>query len=544
MPAHTNETASKASKGTTLVLTVVKRKQSHSKPSKHSYAYYVRYRVFTIYRRIFSVVFLANLAAFILICTQSYSAKVTSAAALSSAISANLFVAVLFRTEDFINFLYKLSLRVPLSTPLYLRRYLAKVYGFGGFHSGTGVAATIWTVLFTVQVTRAFISESTVTPSIIGITYTILIMLISIIITAHPAIRAAHHDTFELVHRFCGWSATILYWALNILLAQSISRIESQTLVYTLFNSPTIYFLIVITLLLFLPWLRLRPVKANVLERSSHAVRLYFPDLVARPTQTIRLSTSPLFEWHSFAIIPYKTLDLSKNPSDTQEANAGDDSTRNGSTKTASSHFSVIVSAAGDWTRHVIANTSIERKFYFRGIPTTGMTHSALLFRSAVIVATGSGIGPALSLLFQLNDRLQSRIASDIDGDKECCKNKYRLVWSTRSPLQTYGMAMLEDIRRVSPDAVIWDTVEKGRPDLVNLALSAFLSTSVSTVAYNDEQRAGSGSDRLSSIVTVSIPEPPLYEAVFVVSNQSVTKATVYELEKMGIPAYGPIFDS
>jgi hypothetical protein len=59
---------------------------------------------------------------------------------------------------------------------------------------------------------------------------------------------------------------------------------------------------------------------------------------------------------------------------------------------------------------------------------------------------------------------------------------------------------------------VIWDTTTHGKPDLLNLALDAY--------------------------------EDFAAEAVFVVSNKSTTLGLVHDLERRGIPAFGPIWDS
>jgi hypothetical protein len=87
-----------------------------------------------------------------------------------------------------------------------------------------------------------------------------------------------------------------------------------------------------------------------------------------------------------------------------------------------------------------------------------------------------------------------------------------QLVWSTRDPRATYGDALVDAVTTALPGAVIWDTTEQGKPDLLRLARRAY---------------ADSGA-----------------EAVFVVSNQAVTRRLVHELERLGIPAFGPIWDS
>ena len=87
-----------------------------------------------------------------------------------------------------------------------------------------------------------------------------------------------------------------------------------------------------------------------------------------------------------------------------------------------------------------------------------------------------------------------------------------RLVWSARSPRATYGDALVDEVEAAHPHALIWDTTERGKPDLLALA--------------RDTSRDFGA------------------EAVFVVSNQPTTRRIVHGLERLGIPAFGPIWDS
>ena len=116
-----------------------------------------------------------------------------------------------------------------------------------------------------------------------------------------------------------------------------------------------------------------------------------------------------------------------------------------------------------------------------------------MLYERVVYVVTGSGIGPCLGQI------LAARVPA-------------RLVWSTRSPRATYGDALVDEVEAAQPDAVIWDTTERGKPDLLRLAHQA----------YRDFDA----------------------EAVFVVSNKPTTWRLVHGLERLGIPAFGPIWDS
>jgi len=107
-------------------------------------------------------------------------------------------------------------------------------------------------------------------------------------------------------------------------------------------------------------------------------------------------------------------------------------------------------------------------------------------------VATGSGIGPILSLIHP--------------GDLNC-----RIIWSTPNPETTYGDGIINSIYKADRNAIIWNTRTKGRPDLVHLIYQLY-------VEHNAE-------------------------AVIIVSNPKVTRKVVYGLESRGIHAYGSLFD-
>jgi hypothetical protein len=156
------------------------------------------------------------------------------------------------------------------------------------------------------------------------------------------------------------------------------------------------------------------------------------------------------------------------------------------------SGYRILVSRAGDWTGRFIDDPPSH--LGVRGTPVAApMAKVSVLYERIVCVVTGSGIGPAIGQI------LAARVAT-------------RLVWSTRDPRATYGDAFIDEVQAAQPDAVIWDTTRAGKPDLLGLALDA----------YRDFDA----------------------EAIFVVSNKAVTLRLVHELERRGIPAFGPIWDS
>ncbi len=151
----------------------------------------------------------------------------------------------------------------------------------------------------------------------------------------------------------------------------------------------------------------------------------------------------------------------------------------------------MAISRAGDWTSEFIA--APPPTVWVRGVPTIELANVWRLFGKTVFVATGSGIAPVLGHL--------------LDADA-----RTKLVWVTRNPVRTYGEGLVQEILHRQPDATIWDTESLGKPDVLRLAYSAYLESGA--------------------------------EAVICVSNRTVTGDLVHGLERRGIPAFGPVFDS
>lgn len=153
--------------------------------------------------------------------------------------------------------------------------------------------------------------------------------------------------------------------------------------------------------------------------------------------------------------------------------------------------YRLAISRAGDWTGDFIDNPPSH--VWVKGITTSGVARIEELFTKVVYVGTGSGIGPILPHL------LKGMVPN-------------RLIWSTRSPRATYGDAIVDEIEASTENPLIWDTDARGKPNLSSLALQAVRESGA--------------------------------EAVIVISNQKLTRRVVHDMESLGIPAYGAIWDS
>ncbi|WP_085637693.1 MULTISPECIES: hypothetical protein [unclassified Pseudomonas] len=419
--------------------------------------------LFSHYNRLFAMVIAGNCMALAYGLTggQWWSPTGIALQTLVNLVVVNLSLAVLIRQQYLINLLFWLATRVPTTWPLAVRRSLAKVYHFGGLHSGAAVAAIGWFAAFFGTLAWRSSAGDGVSLTLLGISGTLLGLLALIAVLALPRIRSRYHNGFERMHRFGGWTALGLFWAMT--LAFAADRHPADPLAQVLVGSPPFWALLVVTCSIALPWLRLRRVPVTWVRPSSHAVIARFTHHTPFTGSSIAISRHPLWEWHAFANIPAPG--------------------ENG--------FRLIISRAGDWTGSFIEQPPSH--VWVKGITTAGVARIETLFKSVVYIATGSGIGPVLPHL----------LAGQVPA---------RLVWSARSPRATYGDALVDEILEAQPEALIWDTRESGKPDLVALAYAAVRSFGA--------------------------------EAVICISNQHLTELVVEEMEARGIPAYGAIWDS
>ena len=419
---------------------------------------------FMHYHRIFALVALINLLVlgYGIFEAQWWTSNQINLGIISQIVLINFSVGILVRQQYLINLFFKLATGIPHSVSIQFRRFFGKVYHFGGFHSGSNVSGTVWFAIWIGSLSYAYIQGlATVSQSLLITTYMLMATLIAIVIMAIPGIRSKKHNQFEKTHRFGGWLALGLFWLQSILFTQAQSQLS---LGEALVASPSFWMLSILTLSIVLPWLRLKKVKVETTNPSSHVVLANF-DYGVTPfagSSTV-ISTNPLTEWHAFANVPTPDKD----------------------------GFRLTISRAGDWTGKLI--DELPSHLWVKGIPTAGVGNIDQLFKRVVWIATGSGIGPCIPHLLSKN-------------------TPSTLVWATRSPRKTYGDALVDEILEVQPEAIIWNTDNDGKPDMVKLAYKA----------YKDFNA----------------------EAVICISNKKLTWQVVYGMESRNIPAYGAIWDS
>jgi hypothetical protein len=378
--------------------------------------------------------------------------------AIAFAAQANFALAILLRQQYVINLLARLATRPPSTWPLRVRWALGKYYHFGGLHVGAAIAGTLWYAALVGSLTYARVRGfGNVRLGNVVTSYIIVALFVAIVVLATPRLRTAMHDRFEVTHRFFGWATLLLIWVNTVLF------VHSQRAWF--WSAPTVWMLVVTTIGAAWPWMLLRKVPITVERPSRHAAVIGLDHGVTPPIGSTRpISRHPLVGWHHFANVPVGP---------------------------GARGYRMVISRAGDWTTEFIDNPP--DAIWIRGIPTMGVATVRTLFRKVVFVATGSGIGPMLGHLLTREP-------------------PSRLVWVTKDPRKTYGDALVDEIEDAQPDATIWNTTDRGKPDVLRLAYAAYLDSGA--------------------------------EAVIVIANRKVTWEIVYGLERRGIPAFGPIWDS
>ena len=394
----------------------------------------LRWTIFTIYGRLYMLVFLANLAVMIYrLCQPGIFDR---PATLSTAVSVNLMITVLIRQEHVVNFLFWSLGKTPKWLPLRLRRMIAKLYHLGGIHSGCAVSAMLWFILFNVAVEKMIRHSEydAINTGIFFVTVLVDVLLADILILSLPRFRAQYHNIWEQLHRFGGWLLVALFW-IQMFLFSAIQAGQDpvKSLAAAVVQSPTFYCLVIITVALVVPWLSLRKVPVTAEALSDHAIRLHFTHQKLDICTSPRFTDHPMKEWHAFAAAP----------------------------AAEGIGYSVVVSNAGDWTRRLIKNPPTE--LWTKGCPTRGALYMAQMFRRVLLVATGSGIAPILGLISIKNI-------------------EYRILWSTPDPVTVFSPHIIDLVKTADPDALIWDTKKLGRPRLVEEAYQLYLSSGAESV--------------------------------------------------------------
>lgn len=375
----------------------------------------------TVYKRLFVVAFTINITCLILAITGHFTYAKKKAALFSIA---NILALTLCRSEAFLRLVFWLTvcllgrswvpLRVKTATTSLLQ-------SLGGIHSGCGVSSLAWLIYALVLTLK---DRENTSPTIIGVASCILSILFLSCMAAFPLVRHLHHNVFERIHRFAGWTSLALVWVfvtLSITYNPNTKSYEKQS---NLVKSQEFWFTLAITVLIIMPWLTIRRVPVKILAPSTHASIIKFEGGVKAGILG-RISPSPLSEWHAFGII-----------SDGKEEHM------------------MLAGAVGDFTKSLVTNPPTHlwvRQLHFAGLP-----YLVNLYDRVLVVATGSGICVFLSFLLQP------------------CKADVRLIWVAKGIKQNFGTEIKEMVSGFARDKVIvHDTALLGRPNVSQMSVDA-----------------------------------------------------------------------
>ncbi|XP_062202441.1 adenylate-forming reductase 06235 [Phragmites australis] len=420
--------------------------------------------LFTVYKRLFVLCVALNAMGLALAATGHFPYARGHAALFAMG---NILELTLCRSEAVLRVVFWLAVALfgrPWVPVVIKTGVTAILQSLGGVHSGCGVSSLAWLVYALVQA----LQHRDVTPrEVIGVASAILGLLVLSCLAAFPLVRHLHHNVFERTHRFAGWGALALLWAFVVLSAgyDPATTSYDRLTVATLVKHQELWFCVAITFFTFLPWLTVRRVPVKVTARSTHASTITFQGGI-KAGLLGRISRSPLSEWHAFGII----------------SDGGDT-------------HAMLAGAVGDFTRGLISDPPSH--LWVRGVHFAGLPYLLNMYRSATMVATGSGICVFLSFLMQ-------------PGAAELS-----LVWVAKGIEANYGEEMkaaVSSSERLRGRVVVHDTAVMGRPDVAALAVGA-------------ASRWGA-------------------EVVVVTSNPEGSRDVVRGCRKASIPAFGPIWDS
>jgi hypothetical protein len=214
--------------------------------------------------------------------------------------SANFMVAILFRQEHFANLCYEIAASVPHALPVSIRRWLAKVFHYGGAHSGSETAPVLWFILYIAVSTRDYIHAPNKDEfATLAMPYILLTMLVFILTTAHPRFRVMFHDYFEAVYTFLGFPNRPVMDSRHVMLQCSRGFLQAYTpsSCQTSVSSA------------------LRPFASSSFGHNfiaaTSTLKSFLIMLSASTSNTApwkllwsQFSTRPLLEWHAFATLP------------------------------------------------------------------------------------------------------------------------------------------------------------------------------------------------------------------------------------------------
>ncbi len=286
-------------------------------------------------------------------------------------------------------------------------------YHLGQLHRAMAIAGTAW---FVVAIGVA-VAHGDGLGRALGLV--VLMILVTMMWTARNAVRHAHHNRFEHVHRYGGWAA--LATLVVLVMRHVAASMPSGAGIVDVVGAPSVVLLVVMVALVVHPWLGVKRLPCEVAGVTDDVVVLALPGTRSLG-QYVRVSREGK-EWHAFAV-----------------AATGSE---------GQGRFSLVIRRAGDWTAKLgrdAASGQGPTHLFVRRMRGYGFMYHAQTYERVLFVATGAGIGPVLPYLVD---------PSTID---------YECLWIGRNHRETIGDELVSRILE-SGRVTLIDS-ESGRPDI------------------------------------------------------------------------------
>ncbi|KAG8967116.1 hypothetical protein FRC03_010671 [Tulasnella sp. 419] len=415
---------------------------------------------FNTYRKLFTLVVILNGVGLLMAALDKfpYARKNNGAFILG-----NLLMAVMMRNELFLRGVFwVVNKALAKWPPLIIRLGATSVLQhLGGVHSGCAVSGLAWLIYRVVTLCmHAAINHKAVIATGIVTNVAIIISVIS----AFPWIRNTHHNIFERHHRFIGWLGLLATWVFVLLgNAYDIERRVWDWSGHELIQLQDFYFVLGMTIFIILPWTFTRKVKVDV-EIPSNKVAVLRFERGMQQGLLGRISRTSIMEYHAFGIISEG--------------------------KDAKYHY-MVCGVQGDFTRGLVENPPTH--LWTRELKFAGVSNTSTLYKRGIRIATGTGIGAALST---------------------CLQNKnWFLIWIGSDNEKTFGKTIANMIENgIEPERrILWDTKKLKRPDTMKLLKDTY--------------------DMWGA------------EVVFITSNLQGNTQMMEGCKMLGIPAFGTLWD-
>ena len=347
----------------------------------------------------------------------------------------NILVAILVRNELILHLLYRLAVWTSIKI-VHGKYYLnSGVDYIGGVHASCATWGFLWLI---VDVLQQFgnpsdpLSMATSNDPISIATSSILLTLLFIIIlAATPPFRHKFHDTFEISHRYLGWTCLSIL-VLHQFRFQFIIALNQAYPLETLLTNPVLLMIALMILSIFLPWISVQCFDNFRMHCPSQGVLVVTLPGSADVGTFARISLDGI-EWHSFSVAETRFCK-----------------------ETAESEIHLIIGAVGDWTKNLIRQVekgNLPKRIWVRRVKPPGFMFSINAYSRVVVIATGAGIAPVIPHVI---------------------KNSHKLciVWIGNEHEQTYGKE-LWSLLDSHPRCNIFDTGMHGRPNVEQLAIQA-----------------------------------------------------------------------